>query len=139
MSRGAKLCDLFSRSSSSSSLLVRARANGRNDAASVLHTPFPHCFLNAARLERKRVSGREGSGVSVGDESQKVCINRPLYITSMGYADEPLCLNNFPLLFVIRIQGKVKKALKGEQDDLFKPAHEQIRSCVWKVVLLCVY
>lgn len=110
---------------------MRARTNGRNDAASFLHTHFPHCFLNAARLERKRVS--------VGDESQKVCINRPLYITSMGYADEPLCLNNFPLLFVIRIQGKVRKALKGEQDDLFKPAHEQIRSCVWKVVLSCVY
>lgn len=79
------------------------------------------------------------TGVSVSDECQKVCMNRPLYIASVGYADELFCLNNFPLLFVIRIQGKAKKALKGEQDDLFKPACKQIKISVCKDVLLCVY
>lgn len=53
--------------------------------------------------------------------------NRPLYLTSVGYADELFCLNNFPLLFLIGIQGKGNKVLKGEQDDLFKPEHKQIK------------
>lgn len=76
--------------------------------------------------------------MTVSGESE-ILHNRPLYITSMGYADELFCLNNFPLLFVIRIQGKGKKALKGEQDDPFKPAHKQIKSFVCKDILLCVY
>lgn len=80
----------------------------------------------------------EVTGVSVTDESQKVYINRPLYIASVGYADELFCLNNFSLLFVIGIQGRGKKALKGEQDGLFKPPHKQIKNSVCKDVLLCV-
>lgn len=76
--------------------------------------------------------------MTVSGESE-ILHNRPLYITFVGYADELFCLNNFPLLFVIRIQGKAKKALKGEQDDLFKSAHKQIKSSVCREVLLCVY
>lgn len=99
-----------------------------------LSSSFPKCSP-AQEEGGKKVTV---TGMSVSDESQKVCINRTLYIASVGYTDEPFCLNNFPLLFVIRIQGKPKKALKGEQDDLFQPAHKQIKILVCKDVLLCV-
>lgn len=75
--------------------------------------------------------------MAVTGESERLH-NRPLYITFVGYADELFCLNNFPLLFVIRIQGKGKTALKKENRTTYLNLHTTDQKfCVHRCPLMC--